>query len=334
MSSKAAAGLPGSVADAVDQAVTHLLQDGEEVRTATGKAWLETLGFTTGMSNPRQRILRPASGTFDIIGAASRFVWMMRGDQSLSAVSYYVPQAAAYSPDGTVLPGSSYGHRLRRSLPGVDQVEGVITRLRQDPETRQASTVIWNPMDAVREQVDIPCALGTQYHLRGQGLVGTTIMRSNKPLTLMPFNFFEFSMLAEVIAAEVDAPLASYRHWIGTMQLPLSERDRAEAFLAERNHAVEMSPMPRSPRPLQQLGYLCRWEEKIRAASSETEVEGLLGAAGENLDPYWSAVAVLLSLQWFLRRDRSSEVSRLVSRLPEHFAGPVEARLRAKTNKS
>ncbi|MET7934652.1 thymidylate synthase [Streptomyces sp. NPDC005322] len=334
MSRGAVADLPGSVADAVDQAVAHLVRNGEEVRTAAGKAWLETLGFTTGMSNPRKRILHPASGTFDIIGAASRFVWMMRGDQSLSAVAYYVPRAAAYSPDGTVLPGSSYGHRLRRSIPGVDQVEGVIARLQQNSETRQAATVIWNPMDAVREPVDIPCAFGTQYHLRAQGLVGTTMMRSNKPLTLMPFNFFEFSLLAEVIAAEVDAPLASYRHWIAAMQLPLPELARAEVFLGGQSSAVEMSAMPRSPRPLDQLGYLCRWEESIRTASSETEVEELLCLAAENLDPYWLAFADLLSLQWFLRRDRRSAVPRLVSRLPEHFADPLEAQLCARTKQS
>lgn len=330
MSAGARADLPGTVADAVDQAVAHLLRDGEEVRTAAGKTWLETLGFTTGMSSPRHRVLCPAVGAFDIVGAVSRFVWMMRGDQSLAAIAYYVPRSAAYSPDGITLPGSSYGHRLRRSLPGVDQIEGVIARLREEPETRQAATVIWNPLDAVRERHDIPCALGTQYHLRGSGLIGTTIMRSNKPLTLMPFNFFEFSMLAEVVAAELDAPLASYRHWIGAMQLPLPERERAEAALAGGSRAVGMSPMPRSPRPLQQLGYLCRWEEDVRAASDAAEVDRLLGAAAEHLDPYWAAFADLLSLQWFRRRDRLAEVTHLVDRLPAHFAEPVEARLRAR----
>ncbi|MBF6228514.1 hypothetical protein IU470_25830 [Nocardia abscessus] len=315
--------LPTTVSQAVADAVACLLKDGQLVRTSGGKVWRELLGFSTGMTQPRCRIFVPAVGSFDVIGAVSRFVWMMRGDEATSSIAYYVPPAAHYSPDGITLPGSNYGHRLRRSLPGVDQIDGVIARLRESPQTRQAGTVIWNPMDAVRETIDIPCAMGTLYHSRVDGLIATTMMRSNKPLTLMPFNFFEFSMLGEVIAAETATPFDSYRHWIAAMQLPEPEMSRAEALLAGNSYSIEMPVMPSDPAPLHQIRQLCLTEEQMRTASTVAELHMTLAQAEDVLHPYWMALVKVLSVRWLDRHGKFERATRVIDALPEHFGAPL-----------
>ncbi|MEU2011249.1 thymidylate synthase [Nocardia sp. NPDC004085] len=315
--------MPTTVGQAVTDALARLLEGGQLVQTSGGKAWRELLGFSTGMSRPRCRIFIPATGSFDLIGAVSRFVWMMRGDEATSTIAYYVPPAANYSPDGLTLPGSNYGHRLRRSLPGVDQIDGVIARLRESPQTRQAGTVIWNPMDAVREAIDVPCAMGTLYHARVDGLIATTMMRSNKPLTLMPFNFFEFSMLGEMIAAETGTPFDSYRHWIAAMQLPEPDVARAGALLGGESYSVEMPVMPTDPAPLQQVRQLCLAEEQVRTASSLSEMMTCLARAEDLLHPYWMALLGVLSVRWLDRHGEHQHAQRVLSGLPNHFGDPL-----------
>lgn len=323
---------PQTAGEAVTSSLRYVLTHGERITTASGKTWLEALAFQTGMCEPRRRIFTHSVRGLDLVAAISRFVWMMRGDESASAIAYYVPRAGAYAPDGLALPGSNYGHRLRRSLPGVDQVQGVVNRLRAQPESRQAGTVIWNPMDAVREPIDVPCAVGTLYHLRSAGLCAMTMMRSNKPLTLMPFNFFEFSLLGEVIAAELGAPLGPYRHWVGAMQLPGPEIARAEEFLQGARCDVEMAIMPSDPAPLAQINVLARLEERLRAAHDGKELQELLAEAVDVLHPYWIAFARVLSLRWYMLRERLAEAVGEIEKLPDYFAEPISTMKSLQTN--
>jgi thymidylate synthase len=310
--------------DALRTTLSDILSDGDELTSRqTGEKWLELLSYQTGMRDPRKRILGNHARRLDLVGAVGRFVWMLRGDDSLSTISYYAPRAEAYSPDGISLPGSNYGGRIRRSLPGVDQLDGVIARLRQDAHSRQAATVIWNPMDAVREQFDIPCAFGTFYHCREGGLIGTTVMRSNKP-SVMPVNFFEFSMLAEVVAGEIGVPLRRYVHWVSTLQLPERERANAEAAVCAEGESHEMPAMPSHPAPLEQIRVLVKLEEKLRTSRTDSELVTTITQARDTLHPYWMSFAEVLAIQCYVRADRIRDARRAAELLPGYFAEPVQ----------
>ncbi|MER7894516.1 hypothetical protein ABTX15_32500 [Micromonospora sp. NPDC094482] len=83
---------------------------------------------------------------------------MVSGDDTAAAIEFYVPQVSRFVRNGRVL-GFSYGHRLRGGRSGHDQLVGVVQRLRHQPGTRQANGVVWEPADAVREPLDIPCTI-------------------------------------------------------------------------------------------------------------------------------------------------------------------------------
>ncbi|OLT30501.1 hypothetical protein BJF79_09670 [Actinomadura sp. CNU-125] len=202
----------------------------------------------------------------------------------------------------------------------------MIERLRQEPLSRQAATVVWNPLDAVRDPFDIPCAFGTLYHCRDDGVIGTTMMRSNKP-SVMPVNFFEFSLLAELVAAELGRPLRRYLHYTGVLQVPERELDDAMSASQSSGESFEMDPMPTAPAPLDQAQSLAVFEERIRTCSNDPELKAVMAGAQEKLHPYWYAFCRVLSLQWLLHANEPDQALAEAEELPEYFAVPARETL-------
>jgi thymidylate synthase len=293
--------LPASVGEASRTLINHLLDHGSTVEDDRGKAWRELRGVVTGMRAPHQRLFLSTHTPFAVRIAVARFVWLMRGDDALESIAYYAGGASRFSIDGFSIPGSSYGHRIRRGLINQDQLLGAIRRLRDSQHTRQAAVVIWQPIDAVREAHDIPCAMGLQFLVREGGLHAITMMRSNKPFRLLPHNFFEFSLLAEVVAAELSVPLHRYVHWVTVAQLPEVEVQAARSFVDEGMTDLAMPPMPGHVSSLAQCDTLCRIEQKLRMCRTEAELLRTLDDARTLQADYWFDFSLVLSTQWYLR---------------------------------
>ncbi len=106
----------------------------EKVRGGTA----ERLAYRFVLEDMRSRIVACDLLTLNLKVAAARFVWMISGNSRLADITFYEPNAGAFTDDGIVMPGSSYGHRMRYSVPGVDQIAGVIDRVRNDVDSRRA----------------------------------------------------------------------------------------------------------------------------------------------------------------------------------------------------
>jgi thymidylate synthase len=74
--------------------------------------------------------------------AVARFVWMVSGDDRLADIRFYEEAVTYFSDNQISVPGSNYGTRLFQPRPGLNQIEGVIARLKEDPETRRAAAVV------------------------------------------------------------------------------------------------------------------------------------------------------------------------------------------------
>jgi thymidylate synthase len=285
--------------------VSELLTDSSRSEGASGGAQkvhgntLERLGFSFRLDNPRHRLIAGNGYGVDLKVAVARFVWMISGNNRLADIAFYEPKVRDFTDDKIIVPGSSYGLRMRQAFPGVDQVRGIIERLRKDRGTRQAAISIYQPTDATRESVDIPCTFGLMFHARGGKLSSQTIMRSNNVWALLPFNVFEFGILAELVAAEADLEPGSYLHYAGSMHLYERDVEKAEKLLGDDRPPTgrEMAEMPRSPRPLNEIEKLVGFEADLRHASSSLKadsVSGWIDRARADLHPYWQQFAFIL----------------------------------------
>jgi thymidylate synthase len=295
-------GLRVSAAD-VDQALLETLRaltdEGAEVASGQGRGpSREILDFTVELTNLRDRIPLNPDASFDLTVAVARFVWMISGDDRLADIRFYEEAVTNFSDNQISVPGSNYGTRLFQPRPGLNQIEGVVGRLKEDLETRRAAAVVWAPEDALREgsegqrTKDIPCAFGLMFHVRGGVLHTQLKMRSNNAHQLLPVNLFEFGLLAELVAAETGTTLGPLYNNAASMHVYEDTRTRWEAAARFEPTGAERRPMLAMPTEgaLDQAYLLARKEAQLRHELHLIAYEEMaaLYARCDGLDPWWT----------------------------------------------
>ncbi len=290
-----------SAAELVPAAIDSVLKRGHRVGGA--RPFLEILNQQLCQRDPRRRVFASAASSFNVAVAVARFVWHVGGNSKLSAIAFYEPRARLFSDDGEVLPGSNSGARLFGGGSGVDQIRGIVSRLREDASSRRGAAVAWRPEDAVRQSRDIPCTMAMTCHLRGGELITTVSMRSNNAVRLLPYNLFEYTMLAELIAGELDVDLGPYWHSASSLHVFEDEIDSSRAIASspseQSNSATPMPPMPRGEGALDQVAKLVNFEALLRAAVVDKNWRALtetIERAESNLPSYWFGLFCVLSI--------------------------------------
>jgi thymidylate synthase len=120
--------------------------------------------------------------------------WMLSGRNDTASIGEYCKAILKFSDDGKTFFGA-YGPKI------VSQIDYVISKLKQDPESRQAVINIWreNPP----ETKDTPCTISAQWLIRNDELHCIDTMRSNDAWLGFPYDVFNFSMLSWHIANEL-----------------------------------------------------------------------------------------------------------------------------------
>jgi hypothetical protein len=289
------------------QTAPQLDAEGPDASRRLRRGFREHLNYGFMLTDPLKRL---ADG-LPLYTAVARFVWMMSANNRLADIAFHEPRVKSFTDDELTVPGSSYGMRLRQPQPGLDQVLGAIGHLKNETDGRRAAVTIFQPVDAVRISEDIPCAFGLFFHNRGGTLLTTVIMRSNNAFTLLPFNLFEFSLLAEVVAAEANLDFGPMTYFAGSMHLYDEAADKAAEFLGKPILVPpRMGPVPREVSPLSELTKLGQFEADLRhgsAALNDRGVKDWLDRAERELHPYWAQFAFILITGVAAKVDRRAQ---------------------------
>lgn len=303
-----------------------LCQQGAGLSIGSGRESREILNYAVVISSPRERLIFNKARKLNLPAAVARFVWMMAASDRLADIAFYEDKVRGFSDDGLAVPGSNYGQRMLRPRPGLNQLESVIRRLKEDPGSRRAAISIYQAEDAVRDSKDIPCTFGLFYHVRDEQLISTTIMRSNNAYILLPYNIFEFSLLAEVVAVEVGVPLGPLTHHAMSMHVYSNDYAKAREVVDEwlKSSAVAapivIPRVPSQPAPLGQINKLAILETELRHGSAGlrgANVEHWIAKGAEQLHPFWSQHYFLLLLHVAQKNQDQEALSALESVLQE-----------------
>lgn len=191
-----------------------VLQHGRRTEPRGYKTW-EIEDATIVIENPRRLLpIGVGRGTRQAIGAAEALGLCAGLDVTTLCVS--VSDAFSRFLDGSVLWGQ-YGRRVR------GQMESVITRLRDDKDSRQAVVQIYDPAYDQLNVRDIPCTLGFGFRIRDGGLHMTARMRSQDAWLGLAYDAFFFGQLGWTVANLLDVELT--RLCIKQDSLHVYERD-------------------------------------------------------------------------------------------------------------
>lgn len=176
-------------------------------------------GVTITVQDPRDRWLSVQGRNSSAIAAIGETFWVLAGRNDLEFLKRVLPRAPEFSDDGLTWRGA-YGPRLYSH----GQLQSVIRRLSQNPNTRQAYLTIYDPSldsdvglakankDHQPKTKDMICNLALLFSITNGCLNLTVINRSQDVLWGMSsINFIEFSIIQEVIAKVLGVQLGYYK---------------------------------------------------------------------------------------------------------------------------
>lgn len=128
-----------------------------------------------------------------------------------------------------------YGHRVR------GQMQAVVNKLYDDPDTRQAVVTLWNPeRDNTPGKRDYPCTIGMQFSIEKGYLNLNVIMRSNDAWLGLPYDVFVFTQVQKTVAHVMNLNVGIYRH--STWSLHLYESDFSKVESVSNNVLMDYQP--------------------------------------------------------------------------------------------
>ncbi len=218
------------------------------------------------LTEGRPRTDRTGTGTLSLFGAQARFdlrenfpllttkklhlksiihelLWFLRGEtnvRSLQAAGVTIWDEWA-DAEGEL--GRVYGAQWTdwRGADGsrVNQIDRVITQIRENPDSRRLIVSAWNPAE-LESMALPPCHLLFQFYVRDGELSCQMYQRSADLFLGVPFNIASYALLTLMVAQVCDLRPGEFIHTFGDLHLYQNHLAQAHEQLAR-----EPRPLPR-----------------------------------------------------------------------------------------
>ena len=150
--------------------------------------------------------------------AEAEWQWYLTGMPNIKILGELygkVPEIWKRMADKEGWVNSNYGYQWKRE----NQLENVITMLKENPRTRQATISIYDGKEMDKYDNDTPCTYAIQFTIVGQKLNMCVTMRSNDLWYGFCNDQYCFSKLQELVATETGLLIGSYYHFAHNLHL-------------------------------------------------------------------------------------------------------------------
>ena len=329
--------------EAVMGVISEVSENGSTVEPVKNsnnkKSSKELRNFQFSLNNPLDRIAINPNNPLNIISSIGRFVWLIAANDRIEDIAFYQAKAREYTDNGFTIPGSNYGKRIFNPTEGVNQITKIIELLRDDPNSRRAVIPIWSPNDSTRlKSNDIPCAISITFSIRDNKLHTTLMMRSNNALRLLNVNIFEFSLIGEIVARELDIEYAQYTHYSVSMHVFEDDFDTINKWLKHPKEEIYsqykktiMPPMPKSESALEKVQQLAKLEARLRNENVLKKPENIFAhlkiASKELESEYWYEFYKVLVIGALIHAEEFQKAEIVAKDLKTYFKNPVISHL-------
>lgn len=210
------------VNDLLVPVLSTLVKEGNKV-SPRGQPTLELDPAVMRTFDPRKRMLfHRKRKKYNLALCLAEVLWILSGRDDVEMVKYYNPRMAEYSDDGITF-NAPYGHRLRKFPKDggyVDQLEEVYNRLKEDPSTRRAAAIIFDPRRDYKDTKDVPCNNWLHFTQREGNLNLNVVARSNDAYWgALNTNYMQFSHILEVMAGWLGLEVGTYTVFTSSLHI-------------------------------------------------------------------------------------------------------------------
>lgn len=211
----------------------YILEHGEKKEDRTGTGTLSVFGFQTKYD---LRDGFPILTTKKVLFSAvvRELLWFLKGSTNINeGLKEYTPIWNAWADESGEL-GPVYGYQWRRwekfvwddnkeiyQKKHVDQIQGAIDLIKNNPNSRRIIVSAWNVADIDRMALP-PCHAFFQFYVAGGRLDCQLYQRSADVALGVPFNIASYALLMSMIARECDLTPGVFVHTLGDAHIYLN----------------------------------------------------------------------------------------------------------------
>ncbi len=295
-----------TVDDMMRRAAEEIQKHGRYVVASRG-ATEEITGILMELTNPRARLSRSATRG-KIFSSLGELLWYLSGSKDLDFISYYISNYTDYA-DGY----GAYGPRLF-DLCGHNQVQNVLSLLKNRPTSRRATIQLFRAKDIEKHRQDVPCTCTIQFMVREEALNCITYMRSNDLYRGLPHDIFSFTMIQEILAKILGIEIGTYIHNVGSLHVYEDDKEEFQKYLCEgwQPTNIYMPPMP-DKNPRSSVQKLIDIESKIR------NTEDIKRDLSDDIEMhfYWLDLVRLLQIFHHLKEGESDKAIAINKKIEE-----------------
>lgn len=227
-----------SIPESYPEILKYVLENGSEV-SPRGMLTREITPATIVINNPRKRAITHPERKINYGFMVGELFWILQGKNDLS-ITHYNKQWANYSDDGEILNGA-YGQRIFNWFGGenfvdtgkqhegvpayeiqsitINQFVEVARRLKEDPDSRQGTIMIFDPSRDFQPTKDVPCTNMMRFSIRDGKVNMMVVMRSNDLWFGYPYDVYNFTVLQELMAGLLNVEVGKYTHVVDSLHL-------------------------------------------------------------------------------------------------------------------
>lgn len=194
--------------------------------------------------------MRTPGRKFNPFFALAEIVWILMGSGDVEWISYFNSNMRRFADEGRPDFHGAYGLRMRKwpfvLVAGdhpIDQIEHVVRKLREDPNSRQAVISMWDPVrDNLNKSSDYPCNDLVIFSLRDDVLDMSVVIRSNDVIWGTPYNAIQFSHLLAYVAGSRNVKMGKIYYFVQNLHYYFDLYKKTLATVLERAFSDDHAP--------------------------------------------------------------------------------------------
>lgn len=289
--------------------LNDLLSSGEKVKVR-GQSTIELFPVSFQLSNIRNRCTTLKERKWSIFYGLGEFCWHLQASDNLHFIDYYSKNWKDSSDDGIVICESCYGNKIFNDSLWAKLKE----ELTNDKFSRRAVINLYNNNDLLGQKgkKDVSCTIALQFLIRNSKLHMVTTMRSNDIIWGLPNDVFFFTLLQELLAAELGIETGSYTHTTGSLHLYERHFDLARRIVDNPEY------FPYSMPKMEQV----HLKNEFLKSEEEIRTKGILNQR-INSD-YWNELLTVLKCKYALKNSDYVMLEKLTA--PSKYADLIKLR--------
>ncbi len=232
--------------------IRHVLDHGEERSDRTGTGTLSVFGVQARYDMREgfpllttKKVLFPA--------VVRELLWFLRGSTNINDdLTQHTPIWDAWADDNGEL-GPIYGYQWRNwGGTGIDQIQGALDLIKNDPTSRRIIVSAWNVADVPKMKLP-PCHTMFQFYVQ-RGRLDCQLYQRSADLALgVPFNIASYALLTTMMAKECGLEPGVFVHTMGDAHIYVNHIEGLKIQL--EREPLERPTLTIADKPLFELGY-------------------------------------------------------------------------------